>query len=71
MPEIGRLMPQLLTIAEASAYLRVSRKTLESWRGKEREPRGPKYHKIGKHVRYAAEDLETWVKARAVEPKGF
>lgn len=29
---------------------------------------GPRYYRIGRHVRYRRCDVETWLEARAVEP---
>jgi excisionase family DNA binding protein len=43
--------------AEAAAYLRLSRRTLEKMRG---SGGGPPYRKHGRHVCYHIADLEKW-----------
>ena len=53
-----------LTNDEAAAFLRLSPRTLEKQRvigG------GPRFHKFGRRVRYAAADLEAWADARSFE----
>jgi excisionase family DNA binding protein len=52
-------MGELLTIEEASAYLKVPVETLRKWRTQDR---GPKVAKIGRHLRYRAEELKRWVR---------
>jgi excisionase family DNA binding protein len=56
-------MPELLTLKEASARLRVPVGTLRKWRS---QGRGPKSVKLGRHVLYDEEDLDRWV----LEQKG-
>ncbi len=46
-----------LTTAEAAQYLRVSRPTLERWRG---EGRGPRYLRAGWRCLYRREDLDAF-----------
>jgi excisionase family DNA binding protein len=58
----------LLTIKEAARRLSVTPRTLALWREKRR---GPRFFRVGVRVRYCLEDLNAWVKARAVETKGF
>ncbi len=60
-------MPELLTIGEASAYLRIPVETLRQWRSR---GVGPKSALIGRHVRYRAEELRRWVEEREREPVG-
>jgi hypothetical protein len=44
----------------------IEQSTLERWRwGK----RGPRYRKIGRHVRYAVGDLRAWVAAQTITPE--
>lgn len=38
-------------------------------RKKRREGTGPRYHKIGRLVRYKVADIEAWLSHLAVEPK--
>lgn len=51
-------MPDLLTIDEASQYLKIPVKTLRKWR---LERSGPPSMKLGRHVRYDKADLDTWI----------
>jgi hypothetical protein len=48
----------LATPEEVSAHLQVAEKTLAQWRylGK-----GPRFSKIGRHVRYRWNDVEMWL----------
>jgi excisionase family DNA binding protein len=51
-----------LTNDEAAIFLRLSPRTLEKFRvigG------GPRFHKFGRSVRYAVEDIEAWANERA------
>ena len=50
-----------LTNDEAAAFLRLSPRTLEKLRV---EGGGPRFHKFGRRVRYAIDDLESWADAR-------
>jgi excisionase family DNA binding protein len=52
---------RLLTIRELSDYLNVPTATLYVWRS---HGGGPPGIKIGRHVRYRAEDVERWLEAR-------
>jgi len=45
-------------------------RTLVRWREKAKN-RGPRFHRLERLVRYSVEDLDAWVKARAVEPRGL
>lgn len=50
--------PALLTTKEAAAFLQVSEKTLEKWRGM---GTGPKFRRLGhRTVRYLQSDLTEW-----------
>jgi excisionase family DNA binding protein len=51
-------MNRLWTIDEVSAYLKIPKETLYQWRCKGYGPRGAR---MGKYVRYRAEDVEAWV----------
>jgi excisionase family DNA binding protein len=57
-----------MTTAEAAAHLRLSTRTLDLWREKRR---GPRFYRLGGKVRYSVADLNAWVKAQVVEPKGL
>jgi excisionase family DNA binding protein len=57
---------ELLTPKEAGQYLKISVVTLAGWRSK---GRGPKFMKTGRHVKYAKEDLDKYLKAGTVKTK--
>lgn len=53
----------LLTTKEAAQRLRISRRTLETWR---RSGRGPRYIALSRRaIRYAVADLDTFAAARS------
>ena len=52
----------LMTPDEVAAYLQMPRATLQLWRAKRR---GPRAHKVGRHVRYRRDDVERWLEERA------
>lgn len=54
---------QHLAPEDAAAMLAVSVKTLETWR---RLGRGPRFVKLGRAVRYAVDDLDAFLRSRAV-----
>lgn len=68
-PQVGAavsestLPPQWLTAEQLAIYLSVSSETLKYWRA---HARGPRYHKIGRRVRYAKADVDSWVATCAV-----
>lgn len=55
----------LLTEAEAAAYLKVAKATLQQWRHKKK---GPPYTKITGLIRYPKEDLETYINNHIIMP---
>lgn len=57
------LPSQWLTAKQLAIYLSVSAETLKYWRA---HARGPRYHKIGRRVRYAKADIDSWVATCAV-----
>ena len=52
-------MPDLMTRQEVADYLRVPLKTVEEWAY--RGGNGPKFSKIGHHVRYRRADVDAWL----------
>jgi excisionase family DNA binding protein len=50
---------------ELSVYLGVPVATLDAWRYK---GVGPRFMKVGRHVRYRAEDVEAWLSEQAKTP---
>jgi len=59
---------ELLTTAEAAAYMRISPYALHYWRSRGPFP-GPRYLKVHAHaVRYRLSDLEAYLESRLVDP---
>jgi excisionase family DNA binding protein len=55
-------MEQLLTPREAAALLKVTQRTLRTWRA---DSEGPPYYKLnGKTIRYPADKLADWQRAQ-------
>ncbi|MDT0309270.1 helix-turn-helix domain-containing protein [Streptomyces sp. DSM 44917] len=46
---------------ELSEYLGVPVQTLANWRWRNE---GPKFRRVGRHVRYRPEDVEAWLNAQ-------
>jgi excisionase family DNA binding protein len=59
-----RAKPQLLDTPEAAAYLGLQAHTLEVWRATKRYPLP--FVKVGRKVRYRAEDLDRFLLSRTV-----
>jgi excisionase family DNA binding protein len=55
------VVADLLSPDEVAALLRVPVKTLAQWRYL---GTGPRYAKLGRHIRYRAADLDTWLEAQ-------
>ena len=53
--------PELWNDTELSEFLRISRRTLQAWR---QEGKGPKWLKLGRHVRYRPSDVSAWLEER-------
>ena len=51
--------PGLLTTRQTAAQVGLSPRTLERFRV---TGQGPRFHKLGRRVRYAREDIEDWLK---------
>jgi hypothetical protein len=64
-PTPAPALPAILTEAEASAYLRITQKSLQQWRWLRR---GPRYFKHGNRVRYRLRDLDDYIAANTIEP---
>ncbi|MDR1186521.1 MAG: helix-turn-helix domain-containing protein [Bifidobacteriaceae bacterium] len=60
-PPAGRGLEPLLSIAELSEYLGVPLSTIYDWRTR-RE--GPVAHRFGKHLKFAASDVASWLAAK-------
>ena len=55
-------LPKLLSIRDLAAYLGVPVSTVYLWRS---QGRGPQGIKVGKQVRYRAEDVLAWLDRQA------
>jgi excisionase family DNA binding protein len=55
---------ETLTPEQASAYLQIPTETLRRWRGL---GTGPKFAKVGRHVRYRPAELDRWLQQRERE----
>lgn len=54
---------RLATPTDVAAYLQVPVKTLYTWRY---HGKGPRAHRVGRHLRYRWEDVEAWLASGAV-----
>ncbi len=54
-------IPALLTLREVAEILRVPCSTLYQWRGR---GHGPRAYRVGRHLRYRAEDVDAWIAER-------
>lgn len=57
-------MQKMLTPPEVAEVFSVPEKTLADWRSR---GLGPRYARVGRHVRYAAADCEAWAASQVVE----
>ncbi len=48
-----------LTTLEAADYVGIPAKTLEAYRT---QGKGPRFSRVGKHVRYHRSDIDSWLK---------
>ena len=53
-------LSELLSAEEVSEYLDVPKGTLANWRYL---GRGPAFVRLGRHIRYRADDLAGWIEA--------
>ena len=61
----GHHLSQLLTVQELAELLQIPTKTIYTWRYK---GIGPPAVPMGKYLRFRAEDVVTWLDARADAP---
>ena len=61
MDKTRTALPVLLTPEEVADYLNISPRTIEGWR---LSKKGPRFVRMGKHVRYRADHLEQWLSQR-------
>jgi len=65
---VDKLQQRLLTRAEVAQLLGVEEKTLRNWRWRSY---GPPSFRVGKGVRYRAQEVDRWVaQQEASEPRG-
>lgn len=57
----GEEADEVLTPEEVSLWLKVSERTLDDWRYKQK---GPPSHRVGRHVRYLADEVRTWLRCQ-------
>jgi excisionase family DNA binding protein len=55
----------LATPRQVSDHTRVSERTLEYWRA---HGKGPRYVRMGRHVRYDWADVKSWLEQQASAP---
>ena len=60
------LLRRLLTPRKAAGTMGVAEQTLAQWRS---QGVGPKYIRVGRLIRYSAEDIAAFLKSRTVRPK--
>ena len=53
---------RLMSPVALSEYLDVPLRTVYAWQSK---GGGPRFHKVGRHVRYRLSDVDTWLESRA------
>lgn len=58
--------PSLLDTEQAAEHLGVSARTLEGWRHLRQ---GPPFARLGRVIRYRADDLDAFIAARTVVPE--
>jgi excisionase family DNA binding protein len=56
----------MLTPAEVATILAVPQGTLTTWR---QNGSGPRWVRVGRHVRYARAELERWLREQTLAPK--
>lgn len=59
-PETAALLPkdEVLTPGDVAELLKIPERTLADWRYRHE---GPPFHKAGRHVRYLADEVRTWL----------
>lgn len=57
---------EVLTPTEAASLLKVPARTLDSWRNRRT---GPRFHRVGRHVRYLRADVLEWLDAQVGDPR--
>ena len=55
---------QYLSIDEAAKLLGVKRSTVYAWTHRREIP----HYKVGKHLRFVPDELDSWIQSKRVEP---
>lgn len=58
-------MPELMSTQDLADALSIPPRTAEQWRYL---GTGPRYVRVGRHVRYRRADVDAWLSAQTVEP---
>jgi excisionase family DNA binding protein len=58
---LGKTEP-LLTTEEVASLLQIPVATVKAWRAHGKGPRG---HRVGRHIRYFRADVDAWLEQRA------
>ncbi|GJL85431.1 MAG: hypothetical protein DHS20C02_12060 [Micavibrio sp.] len=61
LAKLANKMPKRMTEVEVAECLSLSRKTLQRWR---KSGEGPPFIRIGRSIRYPADELEAWLTKR-------
>lgn len=64
----ARELAPLLSVGALAEYLGVTDNTIYGWNSK---GTGPRYLRVGKHVRYAAADVQRWLDGQAARQAGL
>lgn len=59
------IAPALLDTEQAAAHLNMQPQTLRVWRT---QGKGPRFVRIGRHVRYQMGQLDAFIEAQTVDP---
>jgi predicted DNA-binding transcriptional regulator AlpA len=64
-PPLNATDDAILTEVEIADFLKLSTRTLQSWRIKSD---GPPFIRVGRAIRYRLRDVVAWIEARTVAP---
>ncbi len=65
--EPQQAMPIILSVKGLAEYLQVPEQTVYRWNS---QGTGPRFIKVGKHVRYRLDDITRWLDTRASHDTG-
>lgn len=58
MSDVKEASPAWLTVEQFAAELGIPKQTVYKWRT---EGKGPRAHKIGRHVRFSRQSVDSWL----------